>query len=193
MLASCTVFAFDGRAFLERMIAGRLSLAREAHVRLLSLYQACRPAASRLLLVRLCRMRLRRPYVLSTSSMAGSRPARQYPHRGVRRHRAHGVSRGATVQVQVRDLRHGHEGFPRVHAWPPVWMPGGHVTKGEFGAEGVLVSVKRLEDHLALRMRYEGRAYRPAPMGPASSPYRSGADLTANVGKVIQDLGELDV
>jgi hypothetical protein len=34
-------------------------------------------------------------------------------------------------------------GFPRVHAWPPIWMPGGRGSEGEFGAEGVLVSVKR--------------------------------------------------
>lgn len=96
--------------------------------------------------------------------------------------------------MKLRDLRHGHEGFPRVHAWPPIWMPGGHVLEGEFGAEGVLVSVKRLEDHLALRMRYEGREHSgrlqcdPPPVLTALEQI-----LRANLGKAIQDLGELDV
>jgi hypothetical protein len=76
MLATRTVFAFDGGAFLERMIAGRLGLAGEAHVRLVSLYQASRSAAP--FALRLCRMRLRGLYVHSTPNLAGSLPARQY-------------------------------------------------------------------------------------------------------------------
>jgi hypothetical protein len=96
--------------------------------------------------------------------------------------------------MKIRDLRHGHEGFPRVHAWPPIWMPGGRVSEGEFGAEGVLVSVKRLEDHLILRMHYEGREHTgrllwdPPPVLTALEQI-----LRANLGKAIQDLGELDV
>ena len=43
----------------------------------------------------------------------------------------------------MRDLKHDHEGFPRVHAWPPVWLPGSRIAEGEFGAEVRLVSVKR--------------------------------------------------
>jgi hypothetical protein len=67
-------------------------------------------------------------------------------------------------------------------------------SKGEFGAEGVLVSVTRLEDHLALRMRYEGREHTgrlqwdPPPVLTALEQI-----LRANLGKAIQDLGELDV
>lgn len=80
MLASRTVFTFDGGAFLERMIAGRLGVAGEAHVRLVSLYQACLRVEPRLLLVRQCRMRVSGLNVLSTSNMAGSLPARQRPH-----------------------------------------------------------------------------------------------------------------
>jgi len=96
--------------------------------------------------------------------------------------------------MKIRDLRHGHEGFPRVHAWPPIWMPGGRVSKGEFGAEGVLVSVKRLEDHLILRMRYEGREHTgrlqwdPPPVLTTLEQI-----LRANLGKAIRALGELDV
>jgi hypothetical protein len=73
-------------------------------------------------------------------------------------------------------------------------MPGGRVSEGEFGAEGVLVSVKRLEDHLILRMRYEGREHTgrllwdPPPVLTALEQI-----LRANLGKAIQDLGELDV
>jgi hypothetical protein len=81
-----------------------------------------------------------------------------------------------------------------VHAWPPVWMPGGRVLEGEFGAAGVLVSVKRLEDYLALRMRYAGREHSgrlqwdPPPMLTQVELI-----LQANHGKTIKDLGELDV
>jgi len=73
-------------------------------------------------------------------------------------------------------------------------MPGGRVSKGEFGAEGVLVSVKRFEDHLTLRMRYEGREHTgrlqwdPPPVLTALEQI-----LRANLGKAIRDLGELDV
>jgi hypothetical protein len=73
-------------------------------------------------------------------------------------------------------------------------MPGGRVSEGEFGTEGVLVSVKRFEDHLALRMRYEGREHTgrlqwdPPPVLTALEQI-----LTANLGKAIQYLGELDV
>jgi hypothetical protein len=73
-------------------------------------------------------------------------------------------------------------------------MPGGRISEGEFGAEGVLVSVKRLEDHLALRMRYEGREHTGRlqwdlpPMLTAVEEI-----LQANLGKAIRDLGELGV
>jgi len=96
--------------------------------------------------------------------------------------------------LKIRDLKHGHEGFPRVHAWPPVWMPGGWVSDGAFGAEGLLVSVKRFEDRLALRMRYEGREHigrlqwDPPPMVTTVELI-----LQANLGKTIKDLGGLDV
>ena len=131
---------------------------------------------------------------LSASGTQGSVSERQHAHRGRERHRTRGVSHGAIVEVKLRDLKHGHEGFPRVHAWPPIWMPGGRVSKGGFGAEGVLVSVKRLEDHLALRMRYEGRDHTgrlqwdPPPVLTALEQI-----LRANLGKAIQDLGELGV
>jgi hypothetical protein len=130
---------------------------------------------------------------LSASGTQGSVPERQHAHRGRERHRTRGVSH-ALVEVKLRDLKYGHEGFPRVHAWPPIWMPGGRVSKGEFGAEGVLVSVKRFEDHLALRMRTEGREHtgrlqwEPPPMLMAVEQI-----LQDNLGKAIQDLGELDV
>jgi len=96
--------------------------------------------------------------------------------------------------VKLRDLRHGHEGFPRVHAWPPVWMPGGWAPDGEFGSEGLLVSVKRLGDCLALRMRYESRDHSgrlqwdPPPLFSSVEQV-----LQVNLGKAIRDLGELDV
>jgi hypothetical protein len=96
--------------------------------------------------------------------------------------------------LKIRDLKHRHEGFPRVHAWPPVWMPGGWVLEGEFGSEGLLVSVKRSEDYLTLRMRYEGREHTgrlewdPPPMLTAVDQI-----LQANLGKAMRDLGDLDV
>ena len=77
---------------------------------------------------------------------------------------------------------------------PPVWMPGGWVSDGEFGSAGFLVSVKRLADRLALRMRYEGREHLgrlqwdPPPMLTTVEEV-----LQANLGKPIRDLGELDV
>jgi hypothetical protein len=80
VLASCTVFAFDGRAFLERMIAGRLGLEGKAHVRIVSRYQACRLVRSRLSLVRLYRMKLRGLYVhsaLAHPGEAGQRPGQR--------------------------------------------------------------------------------------------------------------------
>jgi hypothetical protein len=73
-------------------------------------------------------------------------------------------------------------------------MPGGRVSEGEFGAEGVLVSVKRLKDHLILRMRYEGREHTgrllwdPPPVLTTLEQI-----LLASLGKAIQDLGELGV
>jgi len=73
-------------------------------------------------------------------------------------------------------------------------MPGGRVLGGEFGAEGVLVSVKRLEDYLALRMRHEGREHTgrlqwdPPPVLTALEQI-----LRANLGKAIKELGELEV
>ena len=73
-------------------------------------------------------------------------------------------------------------------------MPGGRVSEGEFRAEGVLVSGKRLEDHLALRMTYEGREHSgrlqwdPPPTLTAVEQV-----LQVNLGKAIRDLGELDV
>jgi len=95
--------------------------------------------------------------------------------------------------VKLRDLKHGHEGFPRVHAWPPVWTRGGRVSEGEFGAEGVLVSVKRFEEHLALRMRYEGREHTgrlqwDPPLLPRWSRFSRPTSARRSV-----DLGELDV
>jgi hypothetical protein len=66
--------------------------------------------------------------------------------------------------------------------------------EGEFGAEGLLVSGKRVEDYLALRMRYEGREHTgrlqwdPPPMLTEVELI-----LQANLGKEIRDLGELDV
>jgi hypothetical protein len=81
-----------------------------------------------------------------------------------------------------------------MHAWPPVWLPGGWVSDGEFGSQGILVSVKRLEDRLVLRMTYEGREHSgrlqwdPPPMLTAVEQV-----LQANLGKAIKDLGELDV
>jgi len=88
---------------------------------------------------------------------------RQRPHRGRERHRPRGVSRGASGRLKIRDLKHGHDGFPRVHAWPPVWMPCGRVSEGEFGAEDAL---------------WGPGVYRPTPMGPAVGPYRAGADTS---------------
>ena len=137
---------------------------------------------------------MRRQGVLWTASIAGSVPDRQCPHRGVRRHRARGVHRGVLVEVKLRDLGHGYEGFPRMHAWPPVWMPGGWALDGEFGSEGILVSVRRLEGSLSLRMRYDGCEHNgrlqfdPPPMLAAVEEI-----LRANLGKAIRDLGDLEV
>jgi len=73
-------------------------------------------------------------------------------------------------------------------------MPGGRISGGEFGAAGVLVSVKRLEDHLTLRMRYEGREH-TGRLQWDSPPVLTALEqiLRANLGKAIRDLGELDV
>ncbi len=96
--------------------------------------------------------------------------------------------------MKLRDLKHGHEGLPRVHAWPPVWLPGGWAPDGEFGADGLLQSVRRLDATLFLRMRHEGRDHSgrlewdPPPLLPAVEQV-----LQANLGKTIRDLGELDV
>ncbi len=48
--------------------------------------------------------------------------------------------------MKIRDLKHGHEGFPRVHAWPPIWMPGGRVSAPyvadiQFVERAVLIAV----------------------------------------------------
>ncbi len=81
-----------------------------------------------------------------------------------------------------------------MRAWPPVWLPGGWAPDGEFGSEGVLVSVRRIEGLLALRMRYEGREHTgrlewdPPPMLTTVEQV-----LQANLGKAIRDLGYLDV
>jgi hypothetical protein len=73
-------------------------------------------------------------------------------------------------------------------------MPCGRVSEGEFGAGGVLVSVKRFEDHLALRMRYVGREHTGRlQRDPPSVLTALEQILRANLGKAIQDLGELGV
>jgi hypothetical protein len=56
------------------------------------------------------------------------------------------------------------------------------------------VSVKRVEDHLALRMRYEGREHTGRLQWDAP-PMLTAVEqiLRANLGKAILDLGELDV
>jgi hypothetical protein len=96
--------------------------------------------------------------------------------------------------VRVRDLTHRYEGFPRVHAWPPVWLPGGWVSDGEFGSEGVLVGLKLLADCLALRMRHEGREHSGRlQWDPPPTLTSVEQVLQANLGKPIRDLGELDV
>jgi hypothetical protein len=96
--------------------------------------------------------------------------------------------------LKIRDLKHKFEAFPPVRAWPPVWMPGGWVSEGEFGEAGVLVSVTQLEGRLSLRMRYEGREHAGQlhwdPPPALASVERI---LHANLGKAIRDLGELDV
>jgi hypothetical protein len=62
------------------------------------------------------------------------------------------------------------------------------------GAEGVLVSVKRVVDHLTLRMRYEGREHTGRlQWGPPPMLMSVEQILQDNLGKAIQDLGELDV
>jgi hypothetical protein len=81
-----------------------------------------------------------------------------------------------------------------VHAWPPVWMPGGRGSEGDFGAEGVLMSVKRLEDHLTLRMRYEGRDHTGRlQWDPPPTLMAVEQILQENLDRAIQDLGELGV
>ncbi len=81
-----------------------------------------------------------------------------------------------------------------MRAWPPVWMPGGWVSDGEFGEAGILVSVKRLEDRLSLRMRYEGREHAGRlQWDPPPTLTSLEQILQANLGKAIRDLGDLDV
>jgi hypothetical protein len=94
--------------------------------------------------------------------------------------------------VKIRDLKHTFEAFPPARSWPPVWMPGGWVSEGEFGEAGVLVSVTRLEGRLSLR--YEGREH-PGRLQWEPPPTLTSVEqiLQANLGKAIQDLGELDV
>lgn len=83
-----------------------------------------------------------------------------------------------------------------MRAWPPVWLPGGWARDGGFGAEGVLVSVRRAGDRssLLLRMCYEGREH-AGQLDWDPPPRLSGVEqiLLANLGKAIRDLGDLEV
>jgi len=73
-------------------------------------------------------------------------------------------------------------------------MPGGWASDGEFGAEGVLVSVTRLEERLALRMRYEGREHTGRlQWDPPPTVTSVEQILQANLGKAVRDLGDLEV
>ena len=96
--------------------------------------------------------------------------------------------------VKIRELTHRFEGFPPIRAWPPVWVPGGWVPDGRFGEDGVLESVRRVDDRLSLRMRYEGHEHAGGlQWDPPPSLTTVEHRLQANLGKIIRDLGELDV
>lgn len=99
--------------------------------------------------------------------------------------------------MKLRDLTHRFEGFSHhVRAWPPIWVPGGWVSIDAFGDDGVLesVSIRRSEERLSLRMRYEGQEH---TAGLSWDPPPSLTDveqlLRAHLGRTIKDIGELDV
>lgn len=82
--------------------------------------------------------------------------------------------------MKLRDLTHGFEGFSHhVRAWPPIWVP---------------VIIRRSEERLSLRMRYEGQEH---TAGLSWDPPPSLTDveqlLRAHLGRTIKDIGELDV
>lgn len=99
--------------------------------------------------------------------------------------------------MKLRDLMHRFEGLSHhVRAWPPIWMPGGYVATDAFGADGVLesVSVRRLEERLSLRMRYQGQEHMVClAWDPPPSLTDVERVLRAHLGNTITDIGELDV
>jgi hypothetical protein len=98
--------------------------------------------------------------------------------------------------VKLRDLKHRFEGFSHhIRAWPPVWVPGGRELSDAFGTDGVLesVSVRRLEERLSLRMRYQDREHMAClSWDPPPSLTEVEQVLRAHLGKTIRDIGELD-
>ncbi len=81
-----------------------------------------------------------------------------------------------------------------MRAWPPIWLPGGWASDGEFGSEGVLVYVKQLDGLLTLRMRFEGREHTGRlQWDPPPTLTSVEHVLHDNLGKAIRGIGELEV
>ena len=82
-----------------------------------------------------------------------------------------------------------------VSVWPPLWAT--FYSAGDrfaIGDEGVLQSVRRVEDRLSLTMKYDGREHvgslqwTPPPTLDAVEK-----TLKASVGETIKAIGDLDV
>ena len=81
--------------------------------------------------------------------------------------------------------------------WPPQWTFSMHPRGGDeilVGEEGVLESVKRMNDRLSLTMKYKGRE-RFGSLQWDAPPSLDAVErvLLANLGKPIKTVGDLDV